>query len=293
MERVERVSLLEAGIRCGTRIGKSPVCVAEDQTGPIAYEKLQPVKKLEALGATHCSLFESGRLTCEIERGGHALSVVSTQVSDFVIGSADEVYALSTGGNVVANVPSGDAIRTKIVLRGIDSIASTPVGLCGRTFKAEIECMDGIPPNERPTRTVAGMSEVVAIEFGGVVRKKDGTLWVFGDDKTDPFRAFRITRPDGGGTLTALDFGWEPEVCAVTLDGGVSCIDFTRTTSVASFASRRVELPRKAVKIRPRGASCAELDNGTVACWGVFAPELKRLGLRVLTQSPGSIAPRP
>ena len=69
MERVERVSLLEAGIRCGTRLGKSPVCVAEGRTGSIAYEALQPVKKLEALGATHCSLFESGRLTCEIVDG--------------------------------------------------------------------------------------------------------------------------------------------------------------------------------------------------------------------------------
>lgn len=293
MERLERIGRLEGGTRCGTRIGKSPVCIGDFRAGPTSLEALQPVKRLEAQGGAHCVLFESGKLGCDIvsRATGAKSSVASTNVDDFVIGPADEIYALSHGGNVVVNVPREDGtLRTKIVLRGASDIASALSGVCARTLKGGIECTDVDEPTEQRTHSVNGMDEVLSIELGGVIRKKDKTLWILGEDKADPFRATRIERPEGG-SVTAKDFAWDPEPCVVTVEGGVACVDFTRTPSVTKFASRRVELPRTAVRIRPRGAPCAELDDGTVACWGSQLDELRRLGLRVLAMSPGSIAP--
>lgn len=292
LERVERISLLEGGTRCGTRIGKGPICIGDSRSGALSREALPPVKKIETLGVVSCVLGESGKLGCDIARGTKS-SISSTAVDDFVIGPHDEVYALSRGGNVVANIPNGDGtVRTKIVIRGASDIASALSGVCARTLKGGIECTDIDSPFERASHSVNGMDGVLSIEFGGVIRKKDKTVWALGEDKADPFRALRVERPDGT-TVTANDFAWEPTPCIVTVDGGVSCVDFAQTPSITRFVSRRVELPRPAVRIRPRGAECAELDDGTVACWGASVGEMRRLGLRVLSATPGSVAPRP
>jgi hypothetical protein len=295
LERLERVGSLAGGARCGTRIGKAPVCIGDTRTGPTSFEALEPVKRIEDLGGAHCVLFESGKLGCDVtsRATGAKTQVASTGVDDFVIGPTDEIYALSRGGNVVLHEGRGDGtLRTKIVLRGASEIASALSGVCARTFKGGVECTDVDDPVGHATHSVAGMDDVVEVELGGVVRKKDKSLFVLGEDKADPYHAVRVEQQEGGGAR-ALDFAWAPSPCLVTVEGAVLCVDFTKTSTVAKLVTQQVSLPRNAVKLRPRGAPCAELDDGTVACWGSDLPSLRRLGLRVLAASPGSVAPRP
>lgn len=274
LDRFDRVSLLEAGVLCGTRAGQSPVCATEPQWQAYAapYEALDDVVKLQALGPGHCVLFGSGELRCGYSAAQGIADpstwpVIRRDARDFVISATTteaRVYTLDNEMALHAYRLASDPrrITDAIVAKEARWYGwSSNSGVCAVVGVGDVLCSDPKDPDGplQPT----GFHHAVAMFNGGAILEVDGTF-TYVLDSWAPFAPW----PKQG-----TDYGYQLG-CVLTPSGEIEC-----TNTLGPWV--KVTLPAGAERLAPSGdISCAKLVDNTTVCYGPFLAQIERLAKR-------------
>jgi hypothetical protein len=277
LDRFERVVRLEAGVLCGLHRGQSPVC-ASDKNGAshaAAYEALDDVVMLQALGPGRCVLFGSGTLRCDWTSPMTALAtianpadwpVIRTDVVDFVISSTTSdarVYALDNERRLHMTKLSDDPkqMTSSIVATSVVSFGWRDwAGACAAKKNGDVVCSDpkALDSEMQPT----GVHDASAVFDGGAVLGRDHSFTYV----IDSWHAFDPW-PKAG-----LDYEYQSGCVIDPRTHDLSCAN-------TGGAWVGVTLPKNPVRFAPVGdLSCAKLTDGTTACWTAFVDEVRRLG---------------
>ena len=316
MERFDSVALLEADVLCGTRRGSAPVCTTDAEWRQYAepYEKLADVVSLHALGPTHCALFGSSRLACHTSplAGSPAIAkprqwqtishhAVAVVVAGYPSVDHEVVFSLDRNGGVWGHrtVRRGSSVSYRPAERlwqgAAEIVHHGRAGVCARLRSGDVHCNDLAPPSsdmEQPASTwpqdqlghhlpqpiiakppidptVAVATNVRGLYYKDVFIHTDGTI----TSSRPEAMAHRLAG------LSGVSDYCPHGICAL-VEGHVSCAGIGGGTVA-------IELPAPARRFAPRGhALCAELVDGTVACWGRSRAKLEPLAARLAGSPP-------